>query len=270
MVVWDPKTLKIVQATMSKPRWLTIAGALMKVLGPEIVKSLGKKYIWWGDYHWRLFYSKTGNLYMGHVHYVVNFFKGKKGRLLDVGCGEGLIMKRIAEKSKLQCYGIDSSPLAIEFAHQHKIMNCKAISFEQFESDVLYNFIFMGDFLEHTKDPSAALEKAKDLLTDNGQIFITFPVQEKKGMEDLHIFPPETIGEFVEKTFAIETFFFHEDLQKIYVTGRRPKFIENPLERKEAEKEKSNRQDDRRVDQGRHDPTSMGNGSECPDKGSRA
>jgi len=236
MVGWDPKTLKIVQATMNKPLWLSVAGALMKVLGPETVKLYGRKYIWWGDYHWRLFYSKTGNPYMGHVHYVVDFFRGKKGRLLDIGCGEGLIMKRIAEESKLKCYGIDSSPLAIELAHQHKIMNCKAISFEQFESDTLYDFIFMGDFLEHVKDPSAALEKARDLLVNDGQIFITFPVQEKKGMEDLHVFAPEMIGEFVEKTFAIGTFFFHEDLQKIYVTGRRPKSIKNLSERKREER----------------------------------
>lgn len=225
MVQWDPKTLKIVKGTMNKPRWLTIAGALMRLLGPETVKLWGKKYIWWGDYHWRLFYSKTGNPYMGHVQYVEDFFKDKTGRLLDVGCGEGLIMKRIAENSKLECYGIDSSPLAIEFAHQHQIENCQVISFKEFKGDEPYDFIFMGDFLEHVEDPEAALRKGKNLLAEDGLVFISLPLQVKKGMDDLHFFTPEVATELVEKVFLLESYSTNERFQRMYFTGRKPEFM---------------------------------------------
>jgi len=39
------------------------------------------------DYHWRDYYREKPTLYQKHVNKVIDFFKNKEGRLLDVGCG---------------------------------------------------------------------------------------------------------------------------------------------------------------------------------------
>jgi len=226
----DEKLEKIIKETMTKPRWISTANALMKLLDPKIVKLWGKKYIWWGDYHWRLYYSPTKNPYMAHINYVVKYFKGKNGRLLDVGCGEGLIMKRIAEESNLDCFGIDTSPLAIELAHQRGILNCKISSFEEF-LDGNYDFVYMGDLLEHVQNPVSALRKAKFWLVDDGTLFLSLPLQDHKGMDDLHYFTPKLVKELIEQVFVIESICVDRRTLKAYFTARTRKYYAKKLKK---------------------------------------
>jgi len=219
----DKETEKLIREAMTKPLWISTANALMKLLDPKVVKLWGKKYIWWGDYHWRLYYRKTKNPYMAHVNYVVEYFRGKNGRLLDVGCGEGLIMKRIAEESNLDCFGIDISPLAIELAHQRGIFNCEVNSLEEFLDDN-YNFVYMGDLLEHVQNPASALKKAEFWLVDDGILFLSLPLQEHKGMDDLHYFTPTLAKELIEQVFVIESICIDRRSLKAYFTARKSEF----------------------------------------------
>jgi len=238
--IMDEKTAELIQETMDKPRWIATAQALMKLLDPQIVKSFGAKYIWWGDYHWRLYYSKTKNKYMGHVDYIVDYFRERKGRLLDIGCGEGLIVKRIIDESDLECIGIDSSPLAIELAHQHGMSNCVLMPFEEFPEKENYDYIFLGDTLEHLENPELALKKTKQLLADDGTLFISFPTQNVLGIGDLHLFTIESARELIELSFTVESFdFCKEELNQMYFAARKPEFFyrknEEGLKEQESE-----------------------------------
>jgi len=235
----DKETAELIQETMNKKRWVATAQALMKLLDPEIIQSFGKKYMWWGDYHWRLYYSKTKNKYMGHVNYVIDYFRDRKGRLLDIGCGEGLIAKCIADGSELECVGIDSSPLAIELAHQHGMSNCVLMPFEKFPEKENYDYIFLGDTLEHLRNPEFALKKTKKLLTYDGTLFISFPTQDVMGIGDLHLFTAESAQELVKHFFAVESFdFCKEELNQMYLVARKPEFYRENEERlKEQESE---------------------------------
>lgn len=222
----DKETKKLIRETMTKPLWVSAANALIRVLDSELVARLGVKYIWWGDYHWRLFYSKTKNKYTAHVNYVTDFFQGKKGKLLDVGCGEGLIVKRIREVSKIKCFGIDASPLAIEYAHQREINGCELIDFKDF-NDNGFNYVFMGDFLEHLEEPEATLKKAKEQwLVDDGLLFVACPIQKDKGIADFHLFTEDSILELVRSVFAVCTFDIRSECQKMYITAYKPEFME--------------------------------------------
>lgn len=216
--------------TVSEPEWKFGAGVLKQFLDPKIKKQLGGKYIRWGDYHWRQYYSPKINGYMKHVDYVIEFFQGKSGRLLDIGCGEGLIMKRIQEESNLECYGIDSSPLAIALAHRHEVWNCETISIEDY-SNGKFNYIFMGDVLEHLKNPEATLRKIKELLYPDGTIFISLPVfTEADGQKDYFVFDSKTSRELVEKIFQIELFHISNKGKKggrIYIVARTGEYAKN-------------------------------------------
>src|SRR2546423_13790740 len=46
------------------------------------------------------------------------FVEGKRGKLLDVGCGLGYFVKRVSEYAGWTAYGYEISPHAVEFARK--------------------------------------------------------------------------------------------------------------------------------------------------------
>ena len=44
-----------------------------------------------------------------------------------------------------------------------------------YEPDISYDFITLGEVLEHVEDPDKLLLKLKSLLSENGRIYITVP-----------------------------------------------------------------------------------------------
>ena len=211
----------LIKEDMTQPRWETAANALIKVLEPEVVHRLGVKYIRWGDYHWRGYRGEARAGYIAHVDYIAKFFKNKKGRLLDVGCGDCLVMRQIEKESDLECFGIDASPLAIEYAHQHQVKNCRLIPFEKFENGK-YDFILFADVLEHLENPYEALQKAKTLLADDGAIFCSFPVFQKKLQPGDHRLVTEASAKkLVERVFAIDLTYISKELFRMYLTAHK-------------------------------------------------
>jgi len=167
----------IAEQTYTKKVWVVVSSALLKVLERPTVERLGGKYLRMGDYHWRIYYHPhKKSMYQRHVNHVVDFFSDKGGTLLDVGCGDGLILSRLGSETELDCFGIDISPLAIALAHQHKVMNCQCIDlFEYAENN--FDYVFVGDLLEHLPDPELALNCIKNFLADGGYALIAVPIQ---------------------------------------------------------------------------------------------
>ena len=106
-------------------------------------------------------------------------FKSVKN-YLEVGAGHGLFLSKFLEKSDSlkTCLCIDISPTSIDFA-KNFIQDdrvdyiCKDIF--SFKPTFKFDFITMGEVLEHVENPKALLEKLKDFLSINGQAFITTP-----------------------------------------------------------------------------------------------
>jgi len=59
----------------------------------------------------------------------LNFFKNKSGKLLDIGCGNGLFLSKLAEKNPgLKLYGIDNDPVVLEIAQNYNSNSNKNIN----------------------------------------------------------------------------------------------------------------------------------------------
>lgn len=94
-------------------------------------------------------------------------------KILDIGCGDGLLFPVLSEYGEV--YGIepDSATLADDSPHRERIH----LGFfdESYQTDDRFDLIVMLDVLEHIEDANAALAKAVALLSENGRLIITVP-----------------------------------------------------------------------------------------------
>lgn len=98
-----------------------------------------------------------------------------KGRLLDVGCGEGLFLY-VATKEGWQAEGIDFSDNDAEQARKNLGVDAREGDFEDANFPKgSFKLITMWDVLEHAADPHIVIEKCRRLLPVGGTILIACP-----------------------------------------------------------------------------------------------
>jgi SAM-dependent methyltransferase len=119
------------------------------------------KYRQFGAYHWDNF--EQGGIYKDHVLKVIDWIKEKK--VLDIGCGDGLITSKIGAK------GIDTDEEGIRLA-QEKGVSCEVLS--AYDVKGKYDAVFLGDTLEHLEYPDQAIE-AIGKITDT--LYIVVPTE---------------------------------------------------------------------------------------------
>lgn len=211
---------RLARRSMTKKAWVVTAQALEKVLGNRVADRLGRKYLRLGDYHWRIYHSGKMSAYRMHVDYIVNYFHDRAGWLLDVGCGAGLVLSKLKEEVSLNCYGIDLSPLAIELAHYHSVSACETIDLFKYrvKKSERFDFIYIGDVLEHLRDPLAGLVRIKTWLKPQGTILIAIPIQTKLRLTDQAIFDYESASELIGSQFEIVHFDEQIPCVKMYFT----------------------------------------------------
>jgi len=125
-----------------------------------------------------------------HHYLVFNFYKEiilsikSEHSILEVGSGHGLFLLellKVTNKSKLIDV-VDISKSSIKMT-KHIIKSIseeymKNISFHtsdinDYKANKRYDFITMGEVIEHVNDPLKILKSLFDLLSDNGRLFIT-------------------------------------------------------------------------------------------------
>ncbi len=95
------------------------------------------------------------------------------GRVLDVGCGDGLFFDALSQFGEVEGVELDASIVDPRGPHAARIY-LQPFD-EQFLPGNRYSLILMLDVLEHLADPQAALRHAHELLDDDGLLLITVP-----------------------------------------------------------------------------------------------
>lgn len=103
-------------------------------------------------------------------------------RLLDIGCGGGLICEAMAQRGATVT-GLDMSGAALEVAKAHATKSGLAIDYRQGtietfakeinESGELFDVITCLEMLEHVPDPSSVIRAAAASLKPGGQIVLS-------------------------------------------------------------------------------------------------
>lgn len=98
-------------------------------------------------------------------------------RILDVGCGEGMLGKRLLEKGAQEVFGIEIEPQVAERAKEN-LSGVVCGNLEEIDipfERAYFDCIILTDILEHLKDPLSALKKFKGYLNDSGVIVASIP-----------------------------------------------------------------------------------------------
>ncbi len=113
------------------------------------------------------------------LNYIKNITDLNNKKILDIGCGGGLLTEVMAIESA-HVTGLDMSEQLIEVARNHAYtsqldINYCIDSIENFASDTdqRFDIITCMEMLEHVPDPCSVVNAAKKLLHTNGHIFLS-------------------------------------------------------------------------------------------------
>lgn len=134
------------------------------------------------QYNLKIFQNKWGfvPLYSLGIRYdLLKFMDMKKDHLsvLEVGCGCGGNFMYIRQNNaQAELYGVELNPGAAEFANL--FADVKNYDIEQIKQEDWigrFDYIIMGDVLEHLKDPWHILRKMKSFLKIGGVLIASIP-----------------------------------------------------------------------------------------------
>lgn len=120
--------------------------------------------------------------YESREAYLLAFSRLKKGdRVLDVGCGSGMVTRKIAEKVGCRVIGLDVSQSCIQHANQHSpslgeasgyvLGSVEELPFQKGSFDV----IIFSHVIEHIHSPTDVLHTLSRALKKGGSLIITTP-----------------------------------------------------------------------------------------------
>ena len=150
--------------------------------------SQGTNWIWRAinDYlHARYGYSRTPRMPLGaslvrivpmirqQLDYFLRMLPKRRGRLLDIGCGNGVFLAR-ALKCGWEVHGIEPDPQAARMAEKIS-KNVHQIAFESFATPLRFDAITASHVIEHVYEPLSFAKHALSLLNPGGTFWISTP-----------------------------------------------------------------------------------------------
>jgi SAM-dependent methyltransferase len=95
-------------------------------------------------------------------------------RLLDVGCGPGLLLDE-ARRRGLRGVGLELSAASARHAREALGLDVREVSLEQLDPTERFDAIVLADVLEHLDDPVAAIEECAARLGEGGVLCVVTP-----------------------------------------------------------------------------------------------
>jgi methionine biosynthesis protein MetW len=103
--------------------------------------------------------------------------KHEKGKILDIGCGDGFISSIIAKGTGAEVHGLDISRHAVSKAKERGIA-AKVLNLDRhtlpFKEDS-FDAVFCGDVLEHVNDTENLLDNINHVLKPSGYLILSIP-----------------------------------------------------------------------------------------------
>jgi SAM-dependent methyltransferase len=96
------------------------------------------------------------------------------GRLLDVGCGHGLLLDQ-AKKRGYDTMGLELSSANAAHARENLGLDVREVGLEDFTDPQGFDVVVLADVIEHLSDPVSAIDHCKRLVAPGGVLCIVTP-----------------------------------------------------------------------------------------------
>lgn len=131
---------------------------------------------------------------------------------LEVGAGHGIYVREVLQNlpglSEADVLDISETSLKIcKALVQSPVVNFIQRNILEYDKDRLYDLISIAEVIEHLENPAAVLQKIKRLLSKDGIVFLSTPVNSP--MVD-HIYLFTSIEEIKELLFACDFYIIEE------------------------------------------------------------
>lgn len=104
----------------------------------------------------------------------------KRGRLLDVGCGNGALLE-VAERLGWRAEGIDFDPAAVAVAVDRGLRARPGRLDDYSFAAAAFDLIVLSHVIEHLDDPISTLRECRRLLAPGGSVLVVTPNAESLG-----------------------------------------------------------------------------------------
>ncbi len=140
-----------------------------------------------GAYHYQWYKDNTFG-YRDLVDYVVDFCKGST---MDLGCGDGIVARKIHSKYHSAVVGIDNDPTAIQLAWKAENYNSNFLDFKVRDLNepigIFVEYMACLNVIEHLERPERIVEIFKENIT-KAAIIITDKPSKTLGEYHVHEF----------------------------------------------------------------------------------
>jgi SAM-dependent methyltransferase len=96
------------------------------------------------------------------------------GRLLDVGCGHGLLLDE-ARRRGYEVTGLELSASSATYGREVLGLDVREVALDDFSDDEGFAVVVLADVLEHLDDPVSAVEHCQSLLAPGGVLCVVTP-----------------------------------------------------------------------------------------------
>ncbi|MDR0674291.1 MAG: class I SAM-dependent methyltransferase [Zoogloeaceae bacterium] len=120
-------------------------------------------------------------------------------RVMDIGCGNGGLLKAISRRISIRASGIDPAPRCVARLIAEGFAAYQGHLGHLPENCGTHDFIILSHVLEHVVDISGALLAARRLLAPHGKLYVETPDASRYHLEKLppfYFFDPEHINHF--------------------------------------------------------------------------
>jgi SAM-dependent methyltransferase len=163
--------------------------------------------------------TKALPLEPGHLFFLNDPSAPKKGRLLDMGCGNGNFLAA-ARDAGFKVTGFEPDRRAIQFSQEHYgLQNVYACLPEDFHRDhfhEIFDVVTFFEVLEHQENPQSFLDLAKSFVTEDGYIALSVPngTRWQIGVDTLD-YPPNHLTRWSPR--ALRSFLERNELEVISI-----------------------------------------------------
>ena len=123
-------------------------------------------------------YSEQGDDFvsMENLYGVILGLVPNRGKLLDAGCGIGVLLRMIRDKyPAVELFGTDFSRVAVDRTRGYGFSVERAVLPDIPFPDNFFTCVVCTEVLEHLDDPAATLREFRRILADDGLVIVSVP-----------------------------------------------------------------------------------------------